>query len=318
MRELASQSPGLWSQSKGDWIQFSDDYRMLSREVHAVALDAAARDDWKEVVEGVLDLTAIAAALDTDVHPTASIIRVYPEELAIGSLLPRLAGHPIGETNWVRIQERLARSEGVPSLQRSQLGNQLSRFDMIEQMSGKMGITWMEQARSSKPWWEAGRGLFGIPAISGRRLDEELERFAQLCRPFPECLQAVDVVIHQHLKIVPGSTLQVPIGMIMDWSELHEACRLLRVRFGVALCAVERFRLLETGVVPNDLVALTTGPSPLLSKVPLDPFTGNSRVSEPKENGYVLRRSSALPSGVVRVFVESSLDQMELKVLPVP
>ncbi len=241
--------------------------------------------------------------------------------MAIGSLLPRLSGRPIGETNWVRIQERLARREGVPSLQRSQLAIHLARLDMIEQMSGNMGRTWMEwvkQAWYSKPEWEAARGLIGIPALLGRMLDEEMERFAQMGRPFPECLQGVEAVIHQHLKFVPGSTLPMPIAMIMNRPELHDACRLLRVRFGVALCAVERFRLLESGVVPRNLVELTTGLNPLLSKVPLDPFTGKLLVLEPKENGYLLLRPSVSPTGDAQVFVESTLDQMELKVLSVP
>lgn len=104
------------------------------------------------------------------------------------------------------------------------------------------------------------------------------------------------------------------MGWIIDQSEVGYAYRLLTVRLGMALCAVERLRLRQSGAIPTDLSEVTTGPDPLLARVPLDPFTGQPLVLERIEGGYLLRRPAVPLTGGARGREESNRERMELRV----
>jgi hypothetical protein len=82
----------------------------------------------------------------------------------------------------------------------------------------------------------------------------------------------------------------------------------------MALCAVERVRLRQSGAIPKDLSEVTTGPDPLLARVPLDPFTGQPLVLERTDGGYVLRRPPIPLPGSAREDEESNRERMELRV----
>ncbi len=315
VRESARQPGGLCSELGKDWFPLMQSYLRLGQEVHGVALEAEVRADWQEVVEGVLDLIDIGSVLDEEIAAEFSGFRAFPEEKATRSLLPSLAGRPIGETNWVRIQEALSRREGVPSLQMSGLGGHLAALEQIETLPGSLWSQWADGGNLPRFSWKRARVLFQMPAIPGEMLEDELERFAMLARPLPECLQGVNAVWQRRIGRFRGSALEaLGMGWMIDQSEVGYAYRLLTVRLGMALCAVERFRLRQSGAIPKDFSELTTGPHPLLARVPLDPFTGQPLVLERTKGGYVLRRPPIPIPGKTREDEESNRDRMELRV----
>jgi len=315
VRESARQSGGLCSELDKDWFALMLSYLRLGQEVHGVALEAEVRADWQEVVEGVLDLIDIGSVLDAEIAGEFSGLRAFPEEKAIHSLLPSLAGRPIGETNWMRIQEALSRREGVPSLQMSGLGGHLAALDQIEAMPGSLWKQWADGGNLPRFGWKRVRVLFQMPGIPGEMLEDELERFAMMARPLPECLQGVAAVWQRRMGRFRGSALEaLGMGWMIDQSEVGYAYRLLTVRLGMALCAVERFRLRQSGAIPTDLSEVTTGPDPLLARVPLDPFTGQPLVLERIDGGYLLRRPPIPIPGKAREDDESGRERMELRV----
>lgn len=315
VRESARQPGGLCSESDKDWFALMQSYLRLCQEVHGVAMEAEVRADWQEVVEGMLDLIFIAALLDDEIAAELSGLGWVPEQRAIHSLLPGLAGRPIGETNWARIQEGLSRREGVRSLQLSGLGAHLAALDQIETLPGALWKQWADGGNLPRFGWKRVQVLFQMPAIPGQMLEDELERFAMLARPLPDSLQAVDVVWQRRMSRFRGSALQaLGMGWMIHRSEIGYASRLLSVRLGMALCAVERFRLRQSGAIPKDLSEVTTGPDPLLARVPLDPFTGQPLVLERTDGGYVLRRPPIPLPGSAREDEESNRERMELRV----
>ena len=320
MRELATQPAGVWSEVNGDPGRLQRGLSRLCEEVQVLARDAATREDWQEVGEGVQALIAIGALLDAEVDDRAMAqIRITAEAMAILDLLPRLSGRPFGETNWARIQDRLTLGEGVPSLQRLDLGAHLSLLDQIEDTPRLLWKQWVYGRDLPCFEWKRVRVLFQIPAIPRRMFEDELERFAMLARPFPECLQGVEDVWVRKMERVQGSMEQAPgIDLAFPRAELGYASRLLRARLGVALCAVERFRLRESGAVPKDLSELTAGPNPLLARVPLDPFNGQPLVLERIEGVYVLRSPSVPPTSIGYWQERANRDRMELRLRMAP